>query len=263
MESVLHLKKVLILIPARFKSSRFPGKPLSLIQGKSMIQRVYENCLEVMRDPRVVAECFVVTDDNSIELEVEGFGGKVCRVDDIVQTGSMRIYLAYKRFFASADFDLIVNVQGDEPLLKAESLMALCQGHLNSSFDMATLVRPRKGYDQDFRDPHQVKVIFSRETGACHYFSRAPIPFARQKGEEELWYQHIGVYSFRPASLERFCLAHSGFYENLECLEQLRVLDIGLSIGGYCTHQCLVGVDVPEDILRVEEVLNHGQEEKR
>jgi len=229
-----------------------------------MIQRVYENCLGAktplnkgpgQNPPKFTFDIHVVTDHPAIEAQVKAFGGEVCRVDEPVETGSERIYLSYKKYFADKGYDLIVNVQGDEPLLKGVELRKLCENHLASGEDIGTLIKKRKGFDQDFCDENLVKVIFSEKLGRCHYFSRAPIPHPRNEDDEKEWFQHIGIYSYKVDALEKFCKAPQSYNEKLESLEQLRALDLGMTIKGFCTEQTLIGVDTPEDIKRVEGAL--------
>lgn len=252
-------KSVLILIPARFASSRFPGKPLALIDGKSMIQRVLTNCLEA-KHPDYHFESFVVTDDDRIENHVKTFSPNVVRVNDDVISGTLRIELAYERFFKAKGFDLVINVQGDEPLLEGKELVGLAEFHLRSSFDITTLVKKQSGFDQVFFDPNKVKVAMSEDNGRAFYFSRAPIPFKREQSNtaQDYWFLHIGVYSYKPSALSQFSKAKESRLEFLEKLEQLRALEIGLSIGAYPTTSIIMGVDHPEDIKKVEEVL-HGR----
>ncbi len=237
--------RVLILIPARYASSRFPGKPLAPICGVSMIQRVYENCRQTGHD------CVVVTDDQKIELHVRQFGGEVCRIDDDVSSGTERINLAYKRYYSEVNYDYIVNVQGDEPLLKESELSRLIQFHRESTFDICTLVRPMTG--EGIADPNRVKAIMVPESGQCLYFSRSPIPFKRQKNDD--WNLHIGVYCYTASALEQFCKAERSHYEMVEELEQLRALSLGMKIGAVTTDREMIGVDTPADIVKLEGVL--------
>lgn len=240
---------VQILIPARYQSSRFPGKPLALIAGKMMIERVYENCK---------ASGFataVVTDDDRIEKAVKGFGGEVFRVDDDVPSGSERIALCAERYLKGR-VDLIVNVQGDEPLLKGEILKELAEFHLGSSFEITTLLRERQRSEEDFKNPNVVKAVWSKESGECHYFSRESIPYDRDGNSQEPWFQHIGVYSYRPEALAKFVSLKMSKLENLEKLEQLRALENGYRIGAKLTTQNLIGVDIPEDVKKVEGALS-------
>lgn len=244
------MDSVVVLIPARFASSRFPGKPLALIKGKSMIERVYSNCKESG------FECAVVTDNDEIEKHVKAFGGKVVRVDDDVPSGSERIALAYERYYAHANPKLVINVQGDEPLLKGDILKELAQFHLNADFDITTLIRERSTTDEDFKNPNVVKAVWSPVSKQCLYFSRQSLPYDRDGGKTYSWYQHIGVYSYKPQALKSFVKLPLARLEDLEKLEQLRALENQMTIGGVLTTQKLIGVDVPEDIKRVEGALS-------
>jgi 3-deoxy-manno-octulosonate cytidylyltransferase (CMP-KDO synthetase) len=237
---------VVILIPARFASSRFPGKPLAKISGLTMVERVYSNCAASG------FPTFVVTDHDEIESEVKKFGGKVLRVDDDVPSGSERIALAYERHCQSMRPDLVMNVQGDEPLLKGDVLIELAEYHLKNSCDIATLVRERKASEEDFKNANVVKAVFVEKSGECLYFSRESLPHDRDGKNNHTWYHHIGVYSYRPEALAKFVKLPMGKLENLEKLEQLRALENGMKIGAVKTTQKLIGVDVPEDIKKVE-----------
>lgn len=243
------MASVHVLIPARYQSSRFPGKPLTLIKGKTMIERVYQNC---------AASGFptaVVTDDDRIEQAVLAFGGKVFRIDDNVPSGSERIALCYQRYLQDSSPDLVINVQGDEPLLQGSVLKELADFHLKSQFDITTLIRPRESSDHEFSNPNVVKAIWSHITGECLYFSRQSIPFDRDQKNNHPWYQHIGVYSYRPQALVDFVQRPLSSLEDLEKLEQLRALENGMNIGAVLTEQKLIGVDVPEDVEKVEGAL--------
>ena len=244
------MASVVVLIPARFGSSRFPGKPLAKILGVSMIERVYKNCATAG------FKTAVVTDNDEIEAHVKGFGGEVIRVDDDVPSGSERIALAYKRFFQSTNAELVINVQGDEPLLKGDVLKELADFHLKSSYPIATLLRERKSSEEDFKNPNVVKAVWSEKTKQCLYFSRQSLPYDRDGVKEYSWYQHIGVYSYKPAALLDFVKLPMSRHEDLEKLEQLRALDNGYSLGAILTTQKLMGVDVPTDIKKVEERLS-------
>lgn len=242
--------KAVVLIPARYNSSRFPGKPLALIAGVSMIERVYRNC------KLSGLECAVVTDDERIEKHVLSFGGKVHRVDDNVPSGSERIALAFERYYQNTDVEIIINVQGDEPLLQGEILRELASFHRKSSYDMGTLIRPRSSDESDFSNPNVVKAVFSEEGQRCLYFSRASLPYSRDQLKDYKWYQHIGVYSFKVAALKTFVELSESPLEVMERLEQLRALEQGMTIGAVVATQKLMGVDIPEDIKKVEEVLS-------
>lgn len=246
-------KKTVVLIPARYSSSRFPGKPLAMISGVSMIERVYKNC------QRSNLECAVVTDDERIEQHVLAFGGKVVRVDDNVPSGSERIALAFERFYKNENYELVINVQGDEPLLNGEILKELAAFHDQSSFEIGTLIRPRSTEEEDFRNPNVVKAVYCEESKKCLYFSRASLPFSRDGLTNYRWYQHIGVYSYTARALQAFVKLPESHLEVMERLEQLRALENNMSIGAIVSTQKLMGVDVPEDIKKVEEVLSESK----
>ena len=242
------MSKTLILIPARYGSSRFPGKPLAKINNKPMIQHVVENCQESGFD------CAVVTDNDEIEKALaQSF--KVVRVDDDVATGSERIALAFKRHFSDQNYEFVINVQGDEPLLKAELLKKLNDFHSKSDYDICTAVRKRNSNEEEFLNPNVVKCLLSESDGKCLYFSRASIPFFRD-GQSGDWHQHIGLYSYKTKALEKFVSLEESRLEKAEKLEQLRALENGMTIGAIETDAQLIGVDTPEDIHKIEGVLS-------
>jgi len=241
------MSKVFILIPARYQSSRFPGKPLALIQGISMIRRVQDNC-EHSGYPT-----YVVTDDQRIEDHLKEFLGKVVRVNDDVPSGTQRIGLAYERFFKSQGAELIVNVQGDEPLLQGEILSDLVDFHLANKFDVTTLVVRRNRQHPAWSDPNVVKAVLT-QTGQCLYFSRSSVPYDRD-GIGSDWFQHVGVYCYSTKALELFCQSSETHLSQVEQLEQLKGMELGLRYGALEAQVNLVGVDRPEDIKKVEELL--------
>jgi 3-deoxy-manno-octulosonate cytidylyltransferase (CMP-KDO synthetase) len=250
-------KSVLILIPARFLSTRFPGKPLALIAGISMITRVLQNC-EQAQHPNIEFSSYVVTDSDEVEAHIKTYSKSVVRVDDDVISGTLRIELAYNRFFKEKNYDLVINVQGDEPLLEGSDLVRLAEFHLNKPYDIATLVKKQNGFDQVFHDSNKVKVAMSETTGTAFYFSRASIPFKRDQNvdpQNDYWFLHIGVYSYKPKALSGFATAPISRLEDLEKLEQLRALEMGMTIGALETKSTVMGVDHPEDVKKVEEVL--------
>lgn len=248
-------QNALILIPARFGSSRFPGKPIAKILDKPMIVWVYEGAYKVIsKYPN--SKVVIVTDDQRIEDVCREWGKDVVRVDDDVSSGSERIQLAYERYYKDENFDLVINVQGDEPLIEENLLSDLISFHLNSDYDVATVVKEIIGDQDQKNNPNKVKAIFNKDSGKCHYFSRAPVPFDRDGKGGVPWYLHIGVYSYRPNILKKFCSLSQSLHEQFECLEQLRLLDNGMSIGAVTSDVKLLGVDTPEDIVHVEEVLN-------
>lgn len=245
------MSKSIILIPARYGSVRFPGKPLAKILNKQMIQYVIENCEQSDYDYSVV------TDNDEIEQAVKSIGANVVRVDDDVSTGSERIALAFERFFKNKGYEFVINVQGDEPLLKSNLINQIGKAHEGSNFDVYTAVKRRKSHETEhFLNSNVVKCVFSAIDSKCLYFSRSPIPFSREDASEHDWFQHIGVYSYRVSALEKFVSLKESHLESLEKLEQLRLLENSMSIGASIFDVELLGVDSPEDIVKIERVLS-------
>lgn len=248
------MSEFLILIPARYESSRFPGKPLAKINGKAMIDYVTDNCLESGLD------FAVVTDSDKIEEHLNLQKKNCVRVDDDVTTGSERLALAFERFYANSGYQYIINVQGDEPLLKGELIYKLMQFQKeNSHFDLTTLIRPRINDEEDFVSPHIVKAAWAQDSQQCLYFSRSAIPYHRNTGELR-WFQHVGVYCYRIDALKQMVSSPVSSLESMEYLEQLRAMELGLKIGAMTITDHLLGVDTPEDIQKVEGALC-GKEE--
>jgi len=237
-----------IIIPARYQSSRFEGKPLALIQDKPMIQHVYERASRAKCADTVV----VATDDERIKQAVEGFSGKVIMTDTVHHSGTDRLAEA-ARILKLSEKDIVINVQGDQPLIDPRSLDQVIEPfNYNDSLDMTTLafriVNPREKID-----PKDVKVVFDKN-GYALYFSRAPIPFGRDKASDDM-YKHLGVYAYRRRFLDTFHELPQGSLENVEKLEQLRVLENGMPIRIVVTQFDSPEVDVPQDIQRIESQL--------
>lgn len=248
--------KILILIPARYESSRFPGKPLAMINGQSMIERVSRACQ--FESTEFHFESVVVTDDERIEKLLKEKGLEVVRVDDEVASGSERCYLAYERFFQKKSFDFLINVQGDEPLIEHQLLVDLVGYHQSSSFEIATVIK-KMAKDDGFNDVNKVKAVVCEKSGQCLYFSRTGIPHDRDGENEKIWNLHVGIYSYRPKALELFCKNGPSPLERIEKLEQLRALEMGMKIGAIDTQTILQGVDTPRDITLVEGVLRERE----
>ncbi|RMG80749.1 MAG: 3-deoxy-manno-octulosonate cytidylyltransferase [Bacteroidetes bacterium] len=242
--------KSLGIIPARYGASRFPGKPLALLAGRPVIQWVYENA----RRARMLDEVAVATDDARIFEVVESFGGKAVMTRPDHQSGTDRCaeVVAQKAF---EDFDVVVNIQGDEPFLSPdqidETVLFLRQ---NDHFDIATLAK-KQDNPADIADPNVVKVVFGLRQNAL-YFSRLPIPFLRQKdAPQPAFYKHIGLYIFRRKALLRIARMAPTPLEKAESLEQLRWLENGLSIGIHQTTIESLSIDTPADLERAHEYL--------
>lgn len=238
--------KIVAVIPSRYGSTRFPGKPLALIKGVPLIQRVYENCMK----SGVVSDVVVATDDHRIADAVEAFGGRFMMTGEENRSGSDRAAETGRKLGLSAD-DIIVNVQGDQPLVHPDCIRDVIQPLLEDrTLDMSTL-----GFrivdEREITDPKDVKVVFDRN-GMALYFSRSTIPFPRDPGTICDYYKHLGVYAYTMKFLETFCSLPEGNLENIEKLEQLRVLEYGYRIKVIITEHDSPEVDLPEDIARIE-----------
>jgi len=238
------------VVPARFQSSRFPGKPLALIGGKPLVQRVYERARSARRLSRLV----VATDDERIRQAVEGFGGEVLMTSPEHTSGTDRLAEVARRFPA----DIYVNIQGDEPLVDPADIDALIDClDSEDGVDMATLKEPLPDAETA-DDPNVVKVVCD-ESGRALYFSRSRIPHRhRQSGNLEaggLWFRHVGLYAYRAGFLQEFASWGHGALEGVEGLEQLRVLERGRTIRVLGARGHYLGVDAPEDVTAVERAL--------
>ena len=237
--------RAVIVIPARYASTRFPGKPLALIAGVSLIQRVYERSAKSQRAQAV----YVATDDDRIFDHVAEFGGKAVQPEGDFQSGTDRIAAALPIIETreGARFDIIINVQGDEPLIEIASVDALIDRLSSSASGMATLACPFES-DDEFHARDVVKVV-TDAMGSALYFSRAAI------GSRDVALRHIGVYAYRRNVIERFVTLDPSLLERAESLEQLRALQHGFKIAVLKTTKPHLGVDRPEDVARVEEEL--------
>ncbi|WNG14483.1 3-deoxy-manno-octulosonate cytidylyltransferase [Cystobacter fuscus] len=238
------------VIPARYASTRFPGKPLAPIAGRPMIEHVWRRCQEA----RVFGEVLVATDDVRIQEAVEGFGGTAVMTSPECATGTDRVAEVAR---ARADVDVWVNVQGDEPLVDPDTLRVLAGLFADPAVEMGTLVRPLEAAEHT--SPHVVKAVLALN-GDALYFSRALLPFVREPGEASAvrHWAHLGLYGYRRATLLRLAGLSPTPLEGAEKLEQLRALEHGVRIrcGQVAGHT--VAVDVPGDVARVEAVLRGG-----
>ena len=239
---------ILGIIPARFASSRFPGKPLVDIQGKSMIRRVYEQA----RQARLIQQVVVATDDRRILEHVHAFGGDALLTRNDHPSGTDRC-AEVARLFPAAK--VILNIQGDEPFVQPEQIDLLAETLLSRpKFQIATLAK-RIEDPALLHNPNVVKVVFSAQTGAI-YFSRHAIPFLRGHDPKDwldhhTYFKHIGLYGFRRAALLRVARLPPTALERAESLEQLRWLEHGLRIAVGVTTLETFGIDVPEDLRRI------------
>jgi 3-deoxy-manno-octulosonate cytidylyltransferase (CMP-KDO synthetase) len=234
------------IIPSRFGSTRFQGKPLALISGKPMIQHVYETTAQADIVDRVV----VATDDDRIYSVVEQFGGEAVMTSETLRSGTDRAAEAAERIGLEMD-DIVINVQGDQPLMDPRCLDdVVAPLTADSELGISTLgfriIDPRE-YD----NPKDVKVVMDHR-GDALYFSRAPVPFARDHGEAFNSHKHLGVYAYRRRFLEIFRDLPTGRLESIEKLEQLRALEFGHRINVVITSYDSPEVDLPSDIPRIE-----------
>lgn len=249
------MARVLILIPARYASTRFPGKPLAEIGGKPMIQHVVEKAKAVTED------VYVATDDERIQKCVEGFGGNAIMTSAEHRSGTDRCYEAFRKVVAATgkEFDVVVNIQGDEPFIRSEQVRHLVNCFENPEVQIATLGKKFENNDDIF-DPNKVKVVFSVQ-GTALYFSRSAMPFCRGV-EQNQWlaaapfYKHVGMYAYRPRVLQEITILVPGILEKAESLEQLRWLENGYKIAVRVTDHESIGIDTPEDLKKANEVLS-------
>ena len=239
---------IVAIIPARYASTRFPGKPLIHINGKTMIQCVYD---QVKSTPEI-AEVLVATDDDRIEAEVLRFGGKVVRTRPEHPSGTDRCYEAYQQL--NKQFDFIINVQGDEPFIQPEQIRTLAS-ILKQDVELATLIKKIEDEETLF-NPNTPKVLVNAK-GEAIYFSRQTIPYLRQYPDKKDWlanhsfFKHIGMYAYRPDILAEITQLKPSALELAESLEQLRWLENGYKIRTAVTTIETVGIDTPEDLERV------------
>jgi 3-deoxy-manno-octulosonate cytidylyltransferase (CMP-KDO synthetase) len=241
--------KIAAFIPARYASSRFPGKPLALIAGKPMIQHTYERALLC---PELSA-VYVATDDERIADCVRQFGGKALITSPTHGSGTDRIAEAALKV-GLEDGDLVVNIQGDQPSFQPSVVTDLVRPLMEDrNLPMSTL-KYRIARTEEIQNPNHVKVVTDRD-GFAIYFSRCPIPYCRDGVPDGVHYKHLGFYCFRMAFLIRFTSLGQGVLESLEKLEQLRALEHGYKIKVPETPFDSVEVDVPQDVKAIEAIL--------
>lgn len=243
------------IIPARFASTRFPGKPLAVINGKTMIQRVYEQA----KKANILSSVVVATDDGRIEAHVKNFGGEVIMTSTECTNGTERCFEAiqkYQKIFPSKKFDVVINIQGDEPFIHPEQIESIASCFKNENVEIATLLKKIKTVEE-LENPSEAKVIINADKQAI-YFSRAVIPFYRGKKNEEAiklhtYYKQIGMYAYRTDILQKIICLKSTPLETVESLEQLRWLENGYKINVEFTEHESIAIDTPEDLLTINE----------
>lgn len=245
--------KIVGVIPARYGSTRFPGKPLVPLKGRPLIQWTIEGA----KKSHLLSDLIVATDDERIKAAAEAVGVQVAMTDSDLPTGSDRIHAAIKNL----NCDVVVNIQGDEPLVTGALIDSLAQVFVDDpSLDMATLAHPIG--EEELQSPNSVKVVLNHRDEAL-YFSRYAIPYSRVKATEMGTYEgclkHIGMYAYSKNFLKKFCEAPPALIEKAESLEQLRALYLGAKIKVIRVKEASLGVDTPEDLVRLEKLLSQGK----
>lgn len=239
------------IIPARYASTRFPAKVLALLNGKTVIQRVYEQVKDCFDD------LYVATDDSRIADVVTSFGGKVVMTSENCKNGTERCFDACCNL--NIDCDVVVNVQGDEPFIQRKQIEALMSCFADERTDIATLVKPFEQTDgwERLSNPNSPKVVLDSDNFAM-YFSRSVVPYLRGVKQDEwlnnhVFYKHLGVYAYRLNVLKKITSLQQTPLEKVESLEQLRWLEHGYKIKVGVTDIETIGIDTPEDLERAKE----------
>lgn len=246
--------KFIVVIPARYASTRFPGKPLAMLGGKPVIQHVYEKARSVMDN------VYVATDDERILNAVKGFGGNAVMTRSDHKSGTDRIKEATDKIrqMSGTDFDVVVNIQGDEPFIDGEQIKTLCRQFDDASTDIATLGKPFSTMEA-VENPNSPKIVVDNN-GFALYFSRSVIPFVRGIDRNEWidkypFLKHLGIYAYKSRVLDEITSLPQSSLELAESLEQLRWLQNGYKIRVGKTDIETVGIDTPQDLERAEEFL--------
>lgn len=235
------------VIPARYASTRFPGKPLIDIGGKSMIQRVYEQC----KKTSVLSDVIVATDDDRIAEHVLSFGGKVIMTADTHQSGTDRCAEVISTYKGKCD--AVINIQGDEPFIDPKQIELLASAFNEESTQIVTLIKKIKS-EEEVRNPNVVKAIANKNNQAI-YFSRSPIPYRRNPGVDITYFKHVGIYGYRKQVLAEITQLPMGKLEQAESLEQLRWVENGYSIVLKETDMETIAIDTPDDLDKVLKML--------
>jgi len=242
------------IIPARFETTPFPGKPPGMINNKPMIQWVYENA------SKSLDHVWVATDDKRIFDAVEKFGGNAIQTANTHQSGTDRCAEAALQLAKKIEFDIIINIQGDEPFIQPQQI-ELLKSCFNQPTDIATLVKKIDSTDELF-NPNRPKVVLDKKKNAL-YFSRSPIPFVRSKEKNDwlsakTFWAHIGLYAYKKDVLQEVTRLDQSELERTESLEQLRWLENGYQINTAETKQQSIGIDTPEDLQRALQLLDNN-----
>ncbi len=243
--------KIIAVIPARYQSVRFPGKPLALISGKPMVERVYKQVAKFKK----LADIIVATDDLRIAEAVGSFGGRFVITSPDHSSGTERIW----EIFENSHYDAVINIQGDEPVIPEDLIAGVYEKLKKGNCQVVSAAYKNKSYGE-FLSNNIVKVVINRKNEAI-YFSRSPIPCAPED-KFSFFYQHIGIYGYTRKALQNFINFPRSHAEKLEELEQLRFVDNSIPIQIIETGYCSVSADIPSDIAKIETFLK-AQEKTR
>ena len=241
------MRKAAGIIPARFQSSRFPGKPLALIQGRPLIQWVYDG----VKKSALLSRFIIATDDKRIQQAAIGFGAEVFMTSTGHPSGTDRV----AEVAGQLDTPIVINIQGDEPLVQGRMIDALVEVLQDDSIPIASLMTRRTDLS-GMQDPNRVKVVVD-ERGYALYFSRSAVPY----GAKDFYFLHLGIYGYQKEFLRELIRMRASRLETAERLEQLRILDAGFKIKMVEVPYSALSVDTPEDIINVEEFLKRNKHE--
>ena len=243
--------KFIAIIPARYQSTRFPGKPLARLNNKPVIQWVYENVSQALD------EVWVATDDQRIFEAVKKFGGKVVETAKSHRSGTDRCAEAARNLSKKINFDVVINIQGDEPFIRAKQMEQL-MASFSEDTQVATLIKKIDTTEELF-NPNRPKVVTDKDKNAL-YFSRSPIPFVRGEKESSwlltaTFWAHVGIYAYKKEALQKITQLPHGMLERVEALEQLRWIEHGFKIKTAITEHQSIGIDTPEDLENAVQLL--------
>lgn len=251
------MQRAVAIIPARYASTRFPGKPLAMLDGRMVIERVYRQAKSQFE------YIFVATDDERIYRAVEAFGGRAVMTGSNHRSGTDRCFEAYQKSGVVAD--VVINIQGDEPFVHQTQLSTLLQLFDCGDTEIATLVKPfsKDATFEQLSNPNSPKVIIDSQNNAL-YFSRSVVPYLRGVDTEEwalhhTYYKHIGLYGYRTDVLEQITKLQPSALERAESLEQLRWLSAGYNIKVGYTDIETIGIDTPSDLVAAENFLKSSR----
>lgn len=239
---------VIGIIPARYASTRFPGKPLVDIAGKSMIQRVYEQCLKA----KSLSDVLVATDDERIATHVHGFGGKVVLTATEHQSGTDRCAEAVNLY--NGVCNVVINIQGDEPFINPKQIELVASAFSDANTQIVSLIKQITS-EEEIRNPNVVKAIKNRHNNAI-YFSRNAMPYRRNPEANITYYKHVGIYGYTLQTLKQITALPIGLLENAENLEQLRWIENNISIKLLETDMETIAIDTPDDLAKVVANIN-------